>query len=337
MGRRYWFFPLAIATCLVFASEVQADDIAACNNANPEVKIFGCSAIIEAGTEAPEAIATAHFNRGLAYHAKRELDLAIADYDRAIALNPEFAEAYNGRGKAYFSKGNNDRAMLDLDRAIALDPEYADAFANRAMVQGWQGKKQKAAADFREVLALRPGDPVATEGLQRLGIALATPETKRAATGTFKRFANTDFAGALLEKKPARSAEECEGLCQAQGDCAAFTFNVWNSACFLKSEVTAALLEPSSVSGLPPSAASPPKSAAAESMVRYRGRVFPGKPYRSATAASFETCEGHCEEDARCLAFSYVKGSSSCRQFAKAGEYAKDKGIDSGVKRQVGQ
>jgi tetratricopeptide (TPR) repeat protein len=335
MGRCYWFFPLAIGACLVIAFQAKADDIAACNNANPDVKIFGCSAIIEAGTEAPETIATAHFNRGLAYHAKRELDHAIADYDRAVALNPEFAQAYNGRGKAYFQKGDNDRAMVDLDRAVELDPEYADAYANRGLVEGWQGKKEGAAADFREVLALRPGDPVATEGLQRLGVAPVASKTKRAAKGTFKRFANTDFAGALLEKKPAGSAQECEAKCQAHGDCAAFTYNVWNAACFLKSKVTAALLEPSSVSGLPLSAASPPKSAAAESMARYRGRVFPGKPYSSAAAASFETCEGRCEDDARCLAFSYVKASSSCRQFATAGEYLKDRGIDSGVKRQV--
>jgi tetratricopeptide (TPR) repeat protein len=337
MGRCYWFFPLAVAACLAFACQARADDIAACNNANPEVKIFGCSAIIDAGTEAPEAIATAHYNRGLAYHAKREFDLAIADYGRAIALNPEFAEAYNYRGKAYFQNGNHDGAMPDLDRAIELNPEYADAYANRGLVLGWQRKKDRAAADFREVLALRPGDPVATEGLQRLGMAAAAPQTKRGAKGTFKRFANTDFAGALLEKKPAGSAQECEAKCQAHGDCAAFTFNAWNAACFLKSKVTAALLEPSSVSGLPVGIASPPRSAAAESMVRYRGRVFPGKPYSSATAASFETCEGRCEDDARCLAFSYVKASNSCRQFAKAGEYGKDRSIDSGVKRQVGQ
>jgi len=337
MGQCCWFFPLAIAAGLVFAFQARADDIAACNNANPEVKIFGCSAIIDAGTETPETIATAHFNRGLAHHAKREFDLAIADYDRAIALNPEFAEAYNYRGKAYFQKGDHDAAMPDLDRAIALNPEYAGAYANRGLVLGWEGKKERAAADFREVLALRPGDPVATEGLQRLGMVSAAPQTKRAAKGTFTRFANTDFAGALLQKKPAGSAQECEAKCQARADCAAFTFNVWNAACFLKSEVTAALLEPSSVSGLPSSAASPPKSEAAESMVRYRGRVFPGTPYNSSAAASFETCEGRCEDDARCLAFSYVKSSKSCRQFARAGEYGKDRSVDSGVKRQVGK
>ncbi len=337
MGRCYWFFPLAIAACLVFAWQAKADDIAACNNANPEVKIFGCSAIIDAGTEAPEAIATAHFNRGLAYHAKRELDLAIADYDRAIALNPEFAEAYNYRGKAYFQKGNHDGAMPDLDRAIELKPEYAEAYANRGLVLGWQRKKESAAADFREVLALRPGDPVAVEGLQRLGMPLAVPKSKRTSKGAFKRFANTDFAGALLKKEQAGSALECEAKCRSLGSCAAFTFNVWNTACFLKSKVTAAMLEPSSVSGLPVGTAAPPRSAAAESMVRYRGRVFPGKPYSSAAAASYETCEGRCEDDARCLAFSYVKASSSCRQFSKAGEYGKDRSIDSGVKRQVGQ
>jgi hypothetical protein len=112
---------------------------------------------------------------------------------------------------------------------------------------------------------------------------------------------------------------------------------VWNAACFLKSGVTAALLEPSSVSGLPAGAEPPPKSTAAKSMVRYRGRVFPGEPSSAGASASFMTCEARCEDDPHCVAFSYVKESSTCREFARAGEYSKDSGIDSGVKRQVGQ
>jgi tetratricopeptide (TPR) repeat protein len=40
----------------------------------------------------------AYTNRGIAYRARGEPDRAIADYDKAIWLNPKFADAYNGRG-----------------------------------------------------------------------------------------------------------------------------------------------------------------------------------------------------------------------------------------------
>ena len=41
------------------------------------------------------------FNRGVAYHAKREPARAIADYDQAIKLNPRDAVAYYSRGLAH--------------------------------------------------------------------------------------------------------------------------------------------------------------------------------------------------------------------------------------------
>jgi tetratricopeptide (TPR) repeat protein len=300
MRRRTWAFPLAIAASAMFAIEARAGDWEACKNENPDVSIFGCSAIIDAGTDPTEDIANAHYLRGNAYYRKTEFGRAIADYGKVIALDPDFANAYVLRGAAHEQ----------------------------------QGRKQKAAADYRKALALRPGNKTATQGLQRL--SSGTAETS-AGESSFRIFANTDFAGALLKKLPAGSAADCEAKCQARKACAAFTFNVWNAACFLKSEVTAALLEPSSVSGLPAGVAAPPRSTAAKSMVRYRGRVFPGEPASAGASASFVTCEARCEDDPHCVAFSYVKEGSICRQFARAGEYSRDRGIDSGVKRQVGQ
>jgi len=39
-----------------------------------------------------------YYNRGVAYHKKGLFDEAIADYTRAIEINPEDAEAYHNRG-----------------------------------------------------------------------------------------------------------------------------------------------------------------------------------------------------------------------------------------------
>jgi tetratricopeptide (TPR) repeat protein len=45
-------------------------------------------------------------------------DRAIADYDKAIAINPRHADAYVNRGNAYGEKGQTDGAIADLDKAI---------------------------------------------------------------------------------------------------------------------------------------------------------------------------------------------------------------------------
>ena len=45
---------------------------------------------------------------------------AIKEYDEAIRLDPERAEAYANRGLVYTFLGNGDLAQRDFDRALNL-------------------------------------------------------------------------------------------------------------------------------------------------------------------------------------------------------------------------
>ena len=54
-----------------------------------------------------------------------------ADYDEAIQLWPDYAEAFNNRGNAYSAKGDYDRAIRDYDQAIRLNPDNALAISMR--------------------------------------------------------------------------------------------------------------------------------------------------------------------------------------------------------------
>ena len=58
---------------------------------------------------------------------------AIADYDRAIELRPDYAEAYYLRGSAKMGLGDYRGAIADYDRAIELDPKDAGAYYDRGM------------------------------------------------------------------------------------------------------------------------------------------------------------------------------------------------------------
>ena len=75
--------------------------------------------------------ATAYYNRGNVYGEQGNFDQAIADYDRAIELDPSLGTAYNNRGKFYSDQGNFDQAIADYDRAIELDPNHTMAYNNR--------------------------------------------------------------------------------------------------------------------------------------------------------------------------------------------------------------
>ena len=60
---------------------------------------------------------------------------AMADYDRAIELKPDFHEAYNSRGEARRVNGQLDAAMADFGKAIELKPDFSPAYNNRAIAK----------------------------------------------------------------------------------------------------------------------------------------------------------------------------------------------------------
>lgn len=86
-----------------------------------------------------------------------DIDGALADYDRAIALNAKSAEIYTDRGITRRLKGDNDGAVDDYDRAIALNPKYAPAYANRSVVRAAKGDQKGALDDVHRVMAIRMG------------------------------------------------------------------------------------------------------------------------------------------------------------------------------------
>src|SRR5262245_13386253 len=58
----------------------------------------------------------------------------IASLTDVVGKNPDDAEAYNMRGSAYARSGQYDAAIKDFDRALAINPNFAQARANRALV-----------------------------------------------------------------------------------------------------------------------------------------------------------------------------------------------------------
>jgi MinD-like ATPase involved in chromosome partitioning or flagellar assembly len=67
--------------------------------------------------------------------AKRKvhLDAATKDFQEAIKLNPQYAEAYNGLGKALQKTSRDDEAIDNYSKAIELRPDFTEAYFNRGL------------------------------------------------------------------------------------------------------------------------------------------------------------------------------------------------------------
>ena len=60
---------------------------------------------------------------------------ALQDYNEAIRLKPDYADAFNNRGIARKAKGDLEGALQDYNEAIRLKPDFAEAFNNRGNVR----------------------------------------------------------------------------------------------------------------------------------------------------------------------------------------------------------
>jgi TonB family protein len=90
----------------------------------------------------------AYIDRGRTYILQDDNDRAIADFTKAIELDPEGASAYNHRGVAYAGKLDFDNAIADFDKAIQFDPLLNNAHANRGLAFSRKGDEARARADY---------------------------------------------------------------------------------------------------------------------------------------------------------------------------------------------
>jgi len=96
------------------------------------------------------------FNMGIAYRAKGDLAKAAAEYERALVLTPQYAEALNNLGNIRKDQKRYDEAVVHLEASIKIFPGNPNTHNNLGTVYAMKGDVNKAAVYFAKAVRLQP-------------------------------------------------------------------------------------------------------------------------------------------------------------------------------------
>ena len=101
-------------------------------------------------------IALVYSNMGEIYQKTGNDSLAIIHYQKSILMDSTIASAYNNRGMYYFNNQDYSNAFMDFDKAVKLDPDYPDAWNNRGWVLTMKGNVTEAMENYNRSIGLNP-------------------------------------------------------------------------------------------------------------------------------------------------------------------------------------
>jgi tetratricopeptide (TPR) repeat protein len=120
------------------------------------------AALLGCGGESAEQ----YMQAGFVDFQQHKYDEAIANYEKAIKLQPRAAAAYNMIGMAYRFKYNKlgvpefrEKEIAAFQKAVEIDPKNWVAMINLATDYYAAGQKAKAAPLFKKALELHPDHP----------------------------------------------------------------------------------------------------------------------------------------------------------------------------------
>lgn len=90
----------------------------------------------------------------------------------------------NDAGLVFYYRGEYPAALAEFDRALAINPKFAEAHFNAARCLQKQGDLRGAIARFEAALAIQPNYPAAIGGLARAKKEFGTKQAKEAKVAT---------------------------------------------------------------------------------------------------------------------------------------------------------
>jgi tetratricopeptide (TPR) repeat protein len=106
--------------------------------------------------------------RSAAALAAKNSELALKLLDNVVALAPDYAEGFNRRAYVLFSQNNLESAVGDLRRALALEPNHFKALDGLFQIWREHGNKRGALRVVKQLLEVNPNWPGAKQAVEEL-------------------------------------------------------------------------------------------------------------------------------------------------------------------------
>jgi len=93
---------------------------------------------------------------GNSYFEDGRYNEALAEYQAALAIDPDHFQAGRGKARSLMQLGKNEEALTVFDGLIEKHPDFAAIYANRGILHDRMGRFQAAIQDYEKALQLDP-------------------------------------------------------------------------------------------------------------------------------------------------------------------------------------
>ncbi|MDE2788207.1 MAG: Swt1 family HEPN domain-containing protein [Chloroflexota bacterium] len=108
-----------------------------------------------------------HIIQGVDLRRREHFGHAMGEFEQALGINPDRADAWFHRGMTWGLMGDHGRAIADFNRAIAIASDYAEAYNCRGYAYFCLGEYRRAVEDLERADRLNPGDELIQGNLQQ--------------------------------------------------------------------------------------------------------------------------------------------------------------------------
>jgi tetratricopeptide (TPR) repeat protein len=93
---------------------------------------------------------------GIALHQQEALGLALKYYERAVKVDPRYADAENNVGTIWYQRKKYEKAIRAYHKAISMRSDMAVLYSNLGYAYFGDRKYEEAIASFRQALTIDP-------------------------------------------------------------------------------------------------------------------------------------------------------------------------------------